>query len=488
MTFSDAFREKPTTFTRYLKTDWSAEDKVFRDGLAHFRESIALGNPIVAPQENEKIGEPQPVPAKRFVLDVEDHPEKVDAIEKDQTVQPVESSTVGNVGSPIIGSPQLAVSERALEESNLPTKPSGNSAEDLDDFFGGSEAKPAAKPSAKPAAPSKPIQSTTDEDDLFGAPISGIEADEMKPEPAKPTLEPAKASKPEVKAPLAAAPAITPTPTAAPAKKEESEEPMEMALEGFGLEEFKPIQDTVNELLASTKKADLDLIVNELPNYAVEMSLDSFRKNPDILSDKIIQVQAKQDSLHALMMMIGPELSTLIEAWDYIDKVGQNFSNASNREKRAAQAKILMKDLWERFVMVKRVHQSLDKAYKHLESQFNMLSRLITCSQDRNREVSRGAVPFEPSFDVAAEVAKQVSAAMGKMAPAHGKHNNVNENVGPDPDAPKISEGEMADDMFNVDMSQPLVSKKYKGMPEFPKNAGKLAQRDDKMKIGITDF
>lgn len=491
VTFSESFREKPTAFTRYLQTDWSAEDKQFQDGLAHFKHSIALANPVVATYEDEsqeKNIEPQAIAPQGVAAIAVNAQKKSAEPVKDQRVRSVESGIVEN---PLRGDltalhgndslEGLAVPERALKEQHLPTAKTGSPADELDDFFG-VETKPAAKPPAKATPAAKPPEP----DPFDTTPVSGIE---VAADDAKKSAPPKAGSKSveDIESKIHAM-ATFPPPEG---DDDEASEPA--AMEGFDLDSFKGIQTAVDDLLSSAKKVDVDAIVNELPNYAVQLDLDHYRKNPDVLSDKIIQVQAKRDSLNALMMKVGPELSTLIDAWDYVEDVGLAYSNASNREKRAAQAKILMKGLWARFVLVKRLHQSLKQADGNLEGQFNTLSRLITCSQDRNREVSRGAMPFEMRGEAMAEIVAEVKRQMSAMMAPNGSNGrtfelNVNEQVKPDPAAPKITEKEMGNDLFNEDMSQPLTSKKYSGMPEFPKNAQKLAQRDDKMKLGIIDF
>ena len=98
------------------------------------------------------------------------------------------------------------------------------------------------------------------------------------------------------------------------------------------------------------------------------------------------------DSLHCQLMLVYPEKEAYDEFMDFLEDVTIAFSSASNHEKRLAQSKIVIQEEWERYVEVKIIYNSLEKTYRHLMGQFDTLSRLITCHQGLNREVSRGAV------------------------------------------------------------------------------------------------
>jgi hypothetical protein len=326
-----------------------------------------------------------------------------------------------------------------------------NSPDPLDDLFAEEPPKKQTKPQSQTPAP------VPEEDDVF--------ASVMNPVPFDP---------PYTKTPSAAVPAV-------PAAKYAVVTPLidDGALEGFNSKEFDEVRSVVSGILAKVDKADLDSITKTLPEYAVRLDLDHNRENPAIISDRIAQVQARLDSIHAVMMKLGPEAQALTQAWDYIADVGIVFSNASNREKRAAQAKLVMKDLWQRFVLVKALHISVEKSYKHLQIQFDTLSRLITCGQERTKEVSRGALPYE-SNELAASIAREVNAQMSAhlakmMAPVTTAARAYEAAPGK-----ACANAEM--DFLNDELAQPLSTK---NLDDFPKNV-KVPTKNDKK--GFVDF
>ena len=429
MAFGD-LRQKSTVLQRCLRSDWTEQEKKFRDNLTHYISAISAGNPKIS----EKKQNQQPVAAQGVAASEENPVKKIEG--KDNA--PCVESSQANAESvkaerPI--RPETTVSDQDdlndlfdLPSDKAPKKEEKPSSAEADPF----DIVPAEQTKwTPPDLPSSDRVPTTKSIDAEVASQMAAIGDEVK------TAKKQKAE-PEKKA------------DKAEAKAEVVEKPPEKPLDGFIFDEFKEVQQIIANILSKVKKSDIDAISKMIPQFAVHIKLDRFAEHPAVISQAIAEVQHQLDSVHDQLMETGPESQALGAAWDYLGDIGVAFSSASNREKRMAQSKIVMRDLWQRYIEVKTIHTSLEKAYRHLQIQFDTLSRLITCEQERrSKELNRGGLPFDGSY-------KSVSEPEPKQAPQ----------------APAQSAGESA-----------ALAQKYASLDGLPKEV-KAVKKEEKGLIG----
>lgn len=170
-------------------------------------------------------------------------------------------------------------------------------------------------------------------------------------------------------------------------------------LKGFDLDGFAEVEAIVQRMLAKVDTTlNMDMLVEQLDQYEVVLELDAEREICDVVSNKMAEVQAQIDSLSSVLKKLSPLADTLSQAWEYIQDVGILYAQASNREKRLAQVKLVAKDLWLQFVETSRVRKSYDMRFRELKGQWETLSRLITADQNRfqySKIVHRGPLPYE---------------------------------------------------------------------------------------------
>jgi hypothetical protein len=172
-------------------------------------------------------------------------------------------------------------------------------------------------------------------------------------------------------------------------------------MDGFNQDKFANLRKIVDEILAKTPDVDPDRILESLGDYSVALDLDPYRENPTatVLTEKLLEVHAKRDSLFSLTMRLTPLRSSMESAAKYITEAGLECSTASSKDKRLAQLKLAHSDFWIRHAKVTRASETVDRTFDHLEKQYESISRLITCLQLSYRvaEISRGELPFDPS-------------------------------------------------------------------------------------------
>ena len=163
-------------------------------------------------------------------------------------------------------------------------------------------------------------------------------------------------------------------------------------------EKFAKVIDTANRMLEKLPDIDLDTIIKVLPEYAVTWEVDHLRERPNILTDKLLEIQAKRDSLFASSYHVIPVFHAMKKAADYIVDAGVDCSSASNKEKRQAQILMATSDFWVRYAKVVSTKEAIDYSHQHLEGQYECISRLISLLQLQNKigDINRGALPFEP--------------------------------------------------------------------------------------------
>ena len=129
----------------------------------------------------------------------------------------------------------------------------------------------------------------------------------------------------------------------------------------------------------------------------MDISLDHMRERHNILNSKLVEIQGKRDSLYPVMLRIAPVEVAMKHAGEYIESAGMDCSSGSSREKRLAHVMTAIPEFWIRNAKVKRTAAAVEVAFKHLEGQYECISRLITALQIKAKigEISRGENLFE---------------------------------------------------------------------------------------------
>lgn len=314
------WEKQPALTTRFsLKTDWSVEEKSFVENHPAFVEGIKCAN-------KEAL-----VEIKKEIIPTESHAVSEDAktsveikceVKKEDVAASVESAFVGDKTSP----------------TKIPDEP-----------------KESAVPSTDPF------------DDVFDSLPK-----EQKPEP--------KAAPVAVVAPSVE---ILPNQTEKPKKAEKAKAPEKteelLPLQsGFSTEQFAQVQTVINRILANITQIDLDIIQKQLPEYAVELTLDHYRENPRNIDEKIAEIKKNQDGIQSIRRQLFPLNDKVKIAWEYASKVGIMCSTASSAEKRLGQVMLHCEEIYLRYSKVKSLLEQCEQEYEHLQSQYEACSRLVS--------------------------------------------------------------------------------------------------------------
>lgn len=509
----DNMRDRPVQKNYGLRSDWSSEEKRFKDGLPEFlaivkNNCIVSGNPIF--EFNSEINSSAEVVSNKEVLK---EPEKIKIIPQEQANCSVESINVRetNIGLSASQPPQPAQQEFKLNdslddpfdsivESNKPS----NYAKTSDDPFD-FVAEPPKKQAATPSVPAAKVSAVSD-DDLFGEPVARTSstaapaANPIVPQPAPAVTKQLSVTAPAAESAQPAKPSVTmviePSSSAMPAKialydpvndpegaaladsyiqkkaeKAAKAETQRMAgkVDGFDYDAFQEVIETANEMLAGLPEFDLDSLLNSLGEYSVSLDLDYLRENPHILSDRLLEIQAKRDSLFVATLRLTPLIATMKSAYNYYENVGVTCSTESSREKRLAQMMKSIPQFLIRYAHVERTQAAVDQTFQHLEGQYECISRLITAYQIKNKvgEISRGAMPYAPTEEVPFGPPyrdRATGAVTPAPQPAPVRVEAAKEPAKPTGKAPVISAD---DDFVNRSMSQPLSGKKFESLESF---------------------
>lgn len=454
----------PSARKQYLKTDWSAEEKSFRDGIPAFLESIKDGNALTGPvafEYREEKSDPQSGAAKQVAEKVQKNAQSVQEARQESVI----STTVlgPNCGPNDIQPTQPAQPRHSVSSVND---------DDLFDF---------AAPAKTPATSQKPAEAPKVQDpfgdDFVAEPVAPKPTVQTAAKPIEAKVDSPKGESKVQQSQSVTAPKQIAQPAAVEQKQSEASllkspeirpasELKELPpMEGFDYDRFEHIRRTADRMLEALPDVDLAYLDRNLVDYSVDMDLDAHRDNPSILSQKLLEVQAKRDSLFVEILRIAPWRKACESAADYYSTSGLECANGKNKESRLAQIYNAIPEFWVRHSRIERTYDSVERTYKHLEGQYEMLSRLITCLQMKMKigDVARGEMPFEmPPPQRTAP--KPVPAAPSSPPPV----------LPPD------------DEMVNRQMSQPLVPK-IKNAEDFKLPSRPVQKRQDTVS-GIVDF
>ena len=276
-------------------------------------------------------------------------------------------------------------------EEPMPTTPSTAKDDILDDILGISETKAEPKARSQPT-PTNPVgvMAAKEDGDIFDVDTT------PKPAPLQPAEPPrTKDLDTEISAQMGA--------VAAEVKESKKADPVPKTKADtkggeFDNERFAKVLATVDRMLERLVNVDLDYLLVSLKDYSVTWDVDHLRERPNVVTDKLLEIQAKRTSLFAVTYHVIPVYYAMKRAADYITDAGIECSTASNREKRQAQVLFATADFWVRFARVVSTKEAIDYTIKHLDQQYECISRLISGWQVQNKigEISRGALPFEP--------------------------------------------------------------------------------------------
>jgi len=316
--------------------DWSAEEKAWKDGIQGFLLQIEQANPDL--RAHQKSEEKKEEDVKIGVIIKED-----------------------KAGEPVVG--------------------------------------PLANTQPQPPRP-KDQKMANDYEDLFGPPTSSSKQEEpkKKEEPKKEEVfaSSGKDSKFENFPPVApAAPVIVEEKQAPKAEKTKINESISLC-DGFDETTFKTkVMSVVEAVMAQTPELDLDQMQDSVGDYIVSISVDAYRSDLDSISNHIAEIQAKRDSIISPLIKLSSTLLAMDEVLDFAINIGVSCSSASNRERRVSEVHYMTGDLFKKYTRVKHINEQYDKIYRHLGSQMEALSRLLTAQIERAKQVYLGSQRHE---------------------------------------------------------------------------------------------
>jgi len=143
-------------------------------------------------------------------------------------------------------------------------------------------------------------------------------------------------------------------------------------------EEIAKMQDIVDLV----KSFDLRHFVEQIPSLGVHVDLDAHRENPEVIAEAFTRLYGAYTNAHTKLMLLLPMRHKIDSVVDYLMDVGVAFSNASNKERRVGQVKLVLRDLLRVQEDVRQVCDSYERTCKQLLSQHDMVSRLFSWHQN----------------------------------------------------------------------------------------------------------
>lgn len=415
---------------KYHQVDLEQEERIFKERCAAFLERIKHAN---MPSSGGVFGDEK----KDELQHVEGTGDKKNVQEKERNVQ---DSSPSVVESEIADEPDCGDSAISQSSQISPRSPQVN--------------QPSFSPSGE-----DPLSDIFDNDNQeLGAPWEDdAEALLAQAEAEEPEVEEAPAPEPEPVKPAkidgSIKDAMLTTQADSPKKPD--------VLKGFDFDGYKSVQVTVERMMSKVTRIDLEHLSDQLDEYEVELDLDSEREIPDIVRNKMIEVQAKLDSVGQILKRLVPYAEAVEEAWDYVKDTGILYAQASSREKRVAQVKLVEKARWQEYAESSRLKKSYENRFKELRQQWETLSRLITADQNRTlylKNVQRGELPLS-------ETKPSVSGPVRAPEPEVEDKN-----------------------VFDAKKNEPLDPEKFDHLESMPKKAKDLVSASSKTKKGQVDW
>lgn len=318
---------------KLLKKDWSAEEKAWRANMDQFVALISSANPDCA---------------HNFLKKKEDIAEVCVIINQDKAGE--------SVIDPLAKTPSPA------QPKDVPMTT------DLDDIFDVPSVPPKTeepkKEEPKAAAPKEDVFASADKESV----ASGFPPEKHK-DPAPPKEEKEEPAE----------------------EKHKTKAPLTDLCEGFRASEFQEkVMSVVEAIMESTPDADLDQMADSIDDYVVRISVDAYRSDLDSISNHIAEVQAKRDAVVSCLIKLSAIYIAIEEALEFAVQIGVSCSVASNRERRVSEVHYMASDLFKRYTRIKHLNDQYERLYKHLGSQNEALSRLMTAQIERAKAVFMG--------------------------------------------------------------------------------------------------
>lgn len=166
-------------------------------------------------------------------------------------------------------------------------------------------------------------------------------------------------------------------------------------MEGFSIEEFnREILPIVSTSLQALMERDYEAMRQEAMEHTPPFLVRGADVNVNILNDKIAEVQRAKDVLYNFIQKLNPDIQWLEHSLSLIMELGLIHSGASNKEKRCAQVKYVMKDAYIQLFIAQRAYDTIKISLDRMDSQHSALRGLVSCLQERNAEISRGCYPM----------------------------------------------------------------------------------------------
>jgi len=354
MSFSELQPKEPPR--RFFQTDWSKEEKRFKENHSKFLALIKSVNPQVSfdnydteikPENSEPI---QTQASADFSLFIE---EKKETQERDTSKEFVEYQRAENPN----------------EGDSAPQTKSEERMDFLDELLG--EAKPQVE---TPKPPETPLEQSVT--------VATVVAETLTPEEKKAD------------------------PLFAPENKKDSSEEKKLSSDEFNYEKFAIVRGFVEQIMKDkVDEAQVIQYIDTVVGYCTNLELDEHRVRPEILADTMVKVQAKKDRVQAIVLDLTKKLRYMKEAEEFLKTSGVSCSKASSETKRMGDVRLVIPEFFMLLATVDAAYELYEKQYKHLCNQTDIISRLVSTQQNEMRykdifsgRVEGQRVPFDPPY------------------------------------------------------------------------------------------
>lgn len=351
MSFSELYQQQDVTRKKYLKTDWSEEEKAFKLFIPEFQKSIECANPKVACIQLKEEDLAQEIKKKE---DKKSDSQPSAVIEVAKKVEEKSENNVLTTRDVASNSVQSCHAEGSKEDSSSskPTAKAGNKVdEDFDMLFSSPDEK----------KPETPI----------------VQASVIKPA-AKVTEDPfsEKTTAENWKVETASSDQL----------KTETEETDKTTPGSVNNEdELARIQAIVDAMLGEVvSPSKIASLWKDSQGYVHHLELDHYRRSPDILPNQMVKVQNMRDSILSPLIEISDWMTKFEDAEKYFLEVAAEYvsdkSQKSSQKSRESACRLRFSEYVKMHLEIKRLYNVYDRLHKSLCSQYECVSRMMTAT------------------------------------------------------------------------------------------------------------
>ena len=177
--------------------------------------------------------------------------------------------------------------------------------------------------------------------------------------------------------------------------------------------------ETVKFVKVYSPDFDMDKMRDELNNMIVPM-FENKIVSLDAINDKLQKVQAYRNRVVEIRLVFLKNYTFRKKALKRLEDNLMKCSKEKSVDKRAGEISVHLGDLEREFDVIDDFYKSVEMVFDNLNHTQDVISRMITCIQERNKRVERGEEPYETPVSETEEFMPRVSNGEKKKSKSPG--------------------------------------------------------------------